>query len=317
METANQVMERLKAARFPHVADGKDVMHGDMPGDKIEINASHIQKAEILFPALLEKLAPVLEQNPRRRAVISVCGGSGVGKSEIAGLLGYGLQANGIGSYVLSGDNYPHRIPAQNDAERLRIFRWGGMSGLAASGQYTSAVGARLRALQEQEVDADPARAKEEPWLAVYQREGRRALSCYLGSPQEQNFDELNGLIRSFKTGAEQLCLKRMGRNPLDLWYEIVDFSHTNVLLIEWTHGNSNFLAGVDIPILLNSTPQETLEHRRSRNRDGGVDSPFVTMVLEIEQAQLHSQAAKAALIVSKSGELLTYDQYCRLMAGE
>jgi hypothetical protein len=109
--------------------------------------------------------------------------------------------------------------------------------------------------------------------------------------------------------------LKRMGREETELWYDDVDFSNINVLIIEWTHGNSDGYQGVDIPILLNSTPQETLEHRRSRNRDGKTDSPFTTMVLEIEQELLVSQAAKAKLIISKSGELLSYDEYRLLMA--
>lgn len=70
----------------------------------------------------------------------------------------------------------------------------------------------------------------------------------------------------------------------------------------------------MDIPILLNSTPQETLEHRKSRARDGGVDSPFTTMVLELEQELLVSQAHKAKLIVTKGGEVIEYQQYCELM---
>ena len=106
-----------------------------------------------------------------------------------------------------------------------------------------------------------------------------------------------------------------MGRTPLDLWYDRVDFSDKKVLIIEWTHGNSDGFSGVDLPILLNSTPQETLEHRRSRNRDGGVDHPFTIMVLEIEQRLLESAAHKAAIIVAKNGDLLTYGQYRELMA--
>ena len=84
--------------------------------------------------------------------------------------------------------------------------------------------------------------------------------------------------------------------------------------MIEWTHGNSDFLQGVDIPVLLNSTPEETRAHRRARNRDGKIDSPFTTMVLEIEQKELDSCAHKAKLIISKSGELLRYDEYRVLM---
>ena len=94
-----------------------------------------------------------------------------------------------------------------------------------------------------------------------------------------------------------------------------MDFSQKQVLIIEWTHGNSDHFTGVDIPILLNSTPQETLEHRRSRNRDGGVDHPFTTMVLEIEQRMLESNAHKAAIIIAKNGDLLSYAQYRALMA--
>jgi len=72
----------------------------------------------------------------------------------------------------------------------------------------------------------------------------------------------------------------------------------------------------VDIPVYLHSTPQETLEHRRLRARDGAPDSPFTAMVLEIEQQLLQSQAHKARIIVSKRGELLTWEQY-RLMQAE
>ena len=298
---------------FPEIP--KDIMHGDMPGDKIEINEGHKQKAKLIFPVLAQKLKEYMANNSYNRAVICVCGGSGVGKSETASLLGTALQKCGIGSYILSGDNYPHRIPAQNDAERVRVFRHGAVRGLVASGLYNENTKAILRDLQANDTDSDPKLCTEYPWLETYQNEGKKALSGYLGTENEQNFAELSAIIKQFKTGANELYLKRMGRTELDLWYDLVDFSDKNVLIIEWTHGNSDKYIGVDIPILLNSTPQETLEHRRSRNRDGAVDSPFVTMVLEIEQRQLEAQAHKAQIIVSKSGELLTYAQYRKQMA--
>lgn len=294
---------------------GEPTMHGDMPGDKVEINDTHRQKAERILPVLLEKLGPVCEANPHHRAVVCVCGGSGVGKSEIASLLGQALQDRGLGSYVLSGDNYPHRIPAQNDAERLRVFRCGAWKGLLASGLYTPQVKEQLLDLQRRDLDCDSAQAAQAPWLAVYQREGKKALAGYLGTDKEQNFSELSDIISRFKNGDAEIYLKRMGRIPEDLWYDAVDFSQKQVLIIEWTHGNSDHFTGVDIPILLNSTPQETLKHRRSRNRDGGVDHPFTTMVLEIEQRMLESNAHKAAIIIAKNGDLLSYAQYRALMA--
>jgi alpha-galactosidase len=237
-----------------------------------------------------------------------------VGKSEIASLLSYYLNGINLGCYTLSGDNYPHRIPKYNDAERLRIFRQSGIKGLISNGQYLAERYEILKGLQESGNDANPEYIKSYPWLSIYQNEGSSGLRNYLGTTDEIDFNELTGIISQFKNGASGIYLKRMGREETELWYEPVDFSNKNVMVIEWTHGNSYYLQGVDIPVLLNSTPQETLEHRRSRNRDGGTDSPFTTMVLALEQDLLISQAPKAKLIVSKSGEILSYDDYVRIM---
>ena len=96
-----------------------DVPHGDMPGDKVCIGPEHIRKANVIFPALLRALG----ETEGEKAVAAVFGGSGVGKSETASILAAYLREAGVGSYVMSGDNYPHRIPMYNDAERVRIFR--------------------------------------------------------------------------------------------------------------------------------------------------------------------------------------------------
>jgi hypothetical protein len=294
-----------------------DIPRGDMPGDSIHIGDIHIRKANVLFPELRKLLAPIRKQNAFGRAVIAVCGGSGVGKSETASLLAHYFRQAGVGSYTLSGDNYPRRIPKYNDAERLRIFRQGGMRGLVQNGLYTREHGDAVRAMQQEERDADCALTAKYPWMAAYQREGSAALADYLGSPSEIDFDELNGIVLQFKNGAKSIFLKRMGRQDTELWYEEVDFSAIQILLIEWTHANSGHLRGVDVPVLLNSTPAETLAHRKARHRDGGTDSPFTTMVLALEQRQLDAQAVKAKLIVSKSGELLSYLDYRRTMAEE
>jgi alpha-galactosidase len=239
-----------------------------MPGDKVEINDGHIAKANVIFPALLPLLCDTIEGSEHNRAVITVCGGSGVGKSETASLLGYYLNSLGVGAYVLSGDNYPHRIPKFNDAERER----------------------------------------------VYNTDGENGLRAYLGSNAEINFYEIQRIVDEFTSGAETIALKRMGRVPSALWYDEVDFSGISILIIEWTHGNSDNYTGVDIPILLNSTPEETLAHRRSRNRDGSVDSPFTTMVLNMEQDMLKNQAHKAKIILTKSGEIISYDTFKEIM---
>lgn len=114
----------------PKLPEGNNIPTGDMPEDKVLISDAHIAKANTVFPRLLELLIPVAENSTCERAVISVYGGSGVGKSETASLLTYYLNKTGVGAYTLSGDNYPHRIPKNNDAERLRIYTQSGESGL-------------------------------------------------------------------------------------------------------------------------------------------------------------------------------------------
>jgi len=294
----------------PALPENGEIPHGDMPGDRVEIGETHIQKANVIFPVLCEEIRKLAQ----KKIVVAVSGGSGVGKSETASLLSYYFNALGVGAYTLSGDNYPRRIPAQNDAERERIYRVGGVQGLLSAACYSDDVASALQSLWETGTDADSAACEAHPWLSVYQKAGREALSGYLGTDLEQNYAELSEILARFKAGADKLWLKRMGRTPDALWYEEIDFSEIDVLILEWTHGNSANLHGVDIPILLNSTPEETAAHRRSRARDGKTDSPFTTTVLQIEQGMLHRRADAAKIIVSKAGELLTHAEYHQRM---
>lgn len=279
------------------------IPHGDMPGDRIDITPKHIEKAKKLMPFISDYI-----QKEQRKLVIGVCGGSGVGKSETASLVAHYLNQLGYKTYILSGDNYPHRIPLQNDSERLRIFRRGGIRALMSEGKYNAEIASKLVVLQEQDQDCAPDASLD--WQPCYIRGGRDALEQYLGTPAEIDFHEVCKIIHTFKASESSAFLKRMGRLPHELWYEAIDFSQADILIVEWTHANSKFLFGIDYPVLLNSTPAETLEHRRKRNRDGKVDSPFTTIVLEIEQALLASQAHKAKLIISKSGDILSYEDY-------
>lgn len=246
-------IDRLPANWTPPAIEGQ-IPHGDMPGDKVSIGEDHITKANLIFPVLLNEI----RHTNKDKIVISVYGGSGVGKSEIASVLTCYFRNLGIGAYTMSGDNYPHRIPKYNDLERER----------------------------------------------VYEECGKNGLRMYLGSEYEINFKEVNEILRQFHSGKAEIFLRRMGREVTELWYEPVCFSQTQVLILEWTHGNNANLTEVDIPIFLNSTPEETLAHRRARNRDGKVDSPFTTMVLTLEQELLASQRSSAKICVAKRGVL-------------
>ena len=186
----------------PPIDDLGTITTGDMPGDKVQIGEGHVAKATAVLPRLWEILRPILEASPHQRAVLAVHGGSGVGKSEIGSLLAHYLRANGIGAYVMSGDNYPRRIPRDSDAERLRTFRTAGVRGLVDAGLYDADVRKSLTTLQSADRDADPAAVVDNPWLATYQRVGRAALDAYLGTPNEIDFDEVSGILARFHDGA-------------------------------------------------------------------------------------------------------------------
>ena len=299
----DRVMEIIDGAfELPPLRE--DIPQGDVPGGRIRIYENHKEKADQVFPLLLKELS-ALSSSGRKKAVVSIYGGSGVGKTGIAAILAYYLRENGIGSYVLSGDNYPHRIPMYNDAERIQVFREAGVRALAREGLISEDVNREVHDLQVKELDADPKQAEIYPWFERYFQSGRAALSEYLGTPKEIDFEEVSSILKAFSEGRDLIALRRMGRTDTELWYEMVDFSDVDVLIVEWTHGNSDYLEGVDIPVFLNSTPMETLMYRKARSRDGKEDSCFVTMVLEIEQGKLYDQAPKAKLIFAKNGELL------------
>ena len=261
---------------------------------------------------MLEEIEKVKSKNGNGKVVVSVSGCSGVGKSGIAAVLSYYLNDIGIGSYILGGDNYPRRIPEYNDAERLHIFREGGLKGLVKDGEYNKERFQTVHKLQEEGNDADPENIKKYPWYKSYINGGRNALKEYLGTGNELAFKEVEDVVDQFKSGAEKIWLKRMGRSNTQIWYDDVDFKDVGVLLIEWTHGNSDCFNGVDIPILIHNTPAETLKYRLLRNRDCGIDSPFTTMVLDIEQESLINQAHKAKIIITPSGDRLSYEEYCK-----
>ena len=61
---------------------------------------------------------------------ISIYGGSGSGKTTLATALQQYFLNDGRGCYLLSGDDYPHRIPKRSDEEQLRVYKEAGEDGL-------------------------------------------------------------------------------------------------------------------------------------------------------------------------------------------
>lgn len=279
---------------------GKDWLTSHPANDPIS------QKAAVLFAALLEKM----HEHHASRLVIAVSGGSGVGKSSTANLFRDYLEDIGIECALIGGDEYPYRTPVQNDAERLRILRQAGVKGMLQQGVWSTDAWHELKELQDAMVDADPKYDAVYPWHKVYLDYGRKALATYLGSEAEQDYADMQQLIDAFHRGETKIPLRKLGDGEADFHYEVGDFSHKQVLLIEWTHAGNPTLKGIDINLFLYSSPEETLERRKRRGRNANTDTPLIALVLELEQIMLNENAKHADMIQLMDGELLTAKTY-------
>lgn len=265
-----------------------------------DLAQEQIRNAERLFPLIRKKT----EERKEKKTVISISGGSGVGKTGMAFLLQNMFEKQGKKTLIISGDNYPHRIPMYNDAERIARFRMAGLNGLIAEKLYTDEVKEKLLELQRAGRDAEE--QEDMQWLSMYQKYGDKALTDYLGTGQELDYEAVSDILMQFHGATSQLLLRHMGRTPDDIWYDRRDVSDTDILILEWTHGNSTYLQGVDISVVLISTPEETLENRKKRNRDTAIDSPFVARVLRIEQKKINDGLKRADIIQDMHGRIYT-----------
>ena len=290
------------------------IPEGDMPGDKILITDLHLLKTKRIFPLLIEDLnnKELLEEG--KRWVVSIFGGSGTGKSEIAAILAYYFSQNGKSSYILSGDNYAIRTLYENNYERINLFREAGVKALIKEGLYNFQVKEVLDDLWLDYKDFDEKLGKSYSFWPMYFKAGCKVLADYLGSKAEMDFDHVSGVIKDFKAGKSNSMLKRKGEKAFDVWYEGVDFTNTDILFIEWVLGNSKHITGIDSSVLLDSIPEETIEHRRSRARDSFIDDPYVMTVLHYEGKRVEESVNEDTIIINNQGEIINYSDYQELL---
>ncbi len=309
-----EVMETLfgvDAARLAP-APGQDIPGGDMPGDITDINEEAIAAAVKLFPTLQDKILQGIADNPYGRCVVSISGGSGSGKTCSAAILAYILNSAGIETYTMSGDNYAHRIPHENDEGRQRVFRHNGVRAVVdARLAEDPKVFEEIMAFQLEENEnghAEPPAGAE--WFDTYIDGGKKALKRHLATPHEQNFNEINDVISAFRDGAREIWMRRMGRDTTAFWYENRDFSKTSVLILEWTLGLSRYLTGIDVPVYIETTPEETYASRIARGRDSNARTDLIQAVIEIEQGLLMRDVPRASIIATRDGSVLTLDEW-------
>lgn len=283
---------------IPNLAD--TLSGGNTPGGLLSFHPEIIQRAQKLYPLIVRRIQP--------KCVITLSGGSGSGKTSIASVLGYLLNSDGIKTHILSGDNYPHRIPHYNDAERIGLFRSGGLKTMVEKGKYTEERCTILHQWQKDFSDAEPSHVQGNEWFETYLSGGEKALKEYLGTERELDFEQIENVLKEFKSGKKKIMLRRIGNDLCDLWYDEIDVGSVDVIILEWTHANSTKFSGSDIRIVLESTPEETLMRRVARNRNPFADSAFLKTVLRIEQNLVSAQVKSADIVALLNGEILKGD---------
>ena len=61
MKSVAEIVNQITDWQPPVIPE--DIVHGDMPGDKVDITREHVQKANITFRELLPKLAEASEKS--------------------------------------------------------------------------------------------------------------------------------------------------------------------------------------------------------------------------------------------------------------
>lgn len=102
-----------------------------LAGDKISFCAEQFEAAKKIYEQL-EANWSCQKKDSDLKIVVSLFGGSGSGKTGFSRLLASFFQLDGFESLVVSGDNYPKRIPVENDARRNELFVSGGKEALEA-----------------------------------------------------------------------------------------------------------------------------------------------------------------------------------------
>ena len=111
-------------------------------------------------------------------------------------------------------------------------------------------------------------------------------------------------MLAEFHAGDTEIELKKMGREADEIWYEQTDLTGVQVLLLEWTHGGSEYLEGVDISVYLDSSPEEAKARRIRRGRDENAASAFIQLVISLEAKKLEQQSKQADIVVGKDGHI-------------
>lgn len=147
-----------------------------------------------------------------------------------------------------------------------------------------------------------PPRKNDQMRVTLHANGSGEALSGYLGTQEEADYNRLNKLIADFKANEKSLDLRIMNAKDSCVHMDPhpVDFSGIEVIVLEGTW--SHLVRGSDVKVFLETDFEKTLAHRKTRARDP--ITRFSEIVLKVEQGKLEKLNEKADIVIDTEGNV-------------
>jgi len=128
--------------------------------------------------------------------------------------------------------------------------------------------------------------------------EERRKNQSHLGPLAEVKMDVLNDNIKDYLDGKNSISKPIIDYATNVINTEHVDLTDINVLIVEGTY--VSLLRNVEFKVFITRNREDTLEHRKKRNRGNEALDPFIENILKIEHMIIGGHRFLADIIISK-----------------
>jgi len=232
-----------------------------MRGDVLIIEDYHIKAAKGIVQHLIGDI-----KSTKRRYIITIGGESGSGKSEMGKAIQDELEAAGIKAVILGQDDYFVLPPRSNDAAGIKAVILG-----------------------QDDYFVLPPRSNDLK---------RRENSKWLGPHVEVKMKNLEKNIINALKGVKTIKKPLIDYEKNEILEEIVDLEGVGVLIAEGTY--TSLLRNVDRRIFIDRNFEDTLAHRRKRERGEEVGDPFIERILETEHKIIAGHKHLADILITK-----------------
>ncbi len=134
----------------------------------------------------------------------------------------------------------------------------------------------------------------------------RRQDPHWLGPHVEVRLDALEANLREAVGGKAMISKPSVDYDANTIEEETVNLEGVRVVIVEGTY--TSLLKHVDTRIFIERTREDTLEHRRKRNRGSEAGDPFVEQVLAIEHMIIAGHRQLADFLITKDYEVLAVE---------